>query len=268
MMKKIDMHVHVGSDPFVLEEGRNIIKEEITIPLLVKQMDANEVVKAVILALDIPNHKVEDEYVLDLSKKFPKRFIPCACINPLNHKDFGVERVNQLKSFKLIKLMPPYQYFYIDDERIYPFYEECEKQKKILIFHTGTTDYPFAKLKYGKHICIDTIAVDFPRLKILMAHSGDPWFKETADILIKNSNVYADVSGIILGTDRTRGKQTLINFFNNYLELFPEDKLMYGSDWPYTKLEDYTEVIENYPFTDKEFVKKLCYKNAEKFLEI
>lgn len=265
-MKKIDMHIHVGLDPFVVQEGYDVIKKEITIPLLLKQMDRNEIIKSVILALDIPNHKVEDEYVLELSKKFPKRFIPCACINPLKHKDFGVGWVRQLKNFKLIKLMPPYQFFFIDDERLYTFYKECEKQKKILIFHTGTTDFSFAKLKYSNPIGIDTIAVDFPKLKILMAHSGDPWFKETADILIKNSNVYADISGIILGTDPTRGKKTLINFFNNYLELFPEDKLMYGSDWPYTRLEDYTEVIKNYSFKSNEFMKKLCYKNAEKFL--
>ncbi len=267
-MKKIDLHVHVGSEHLILTEGKMVTRREVTIPNLIKQMDENSVVKAVILAFDIPNHKVEDEEVYRISRKFPNKFIPCACINPTKYKDFGVEKVGRLKNFKIIKLMPPYQFFYPDDKKMYPFYEECVKQKKILIFHTGTTDYPCAKLVYGYPLRIDTVAVDFPKLKILMAHSGDPWFKETADIVIKNSNVYADVSGIILGTDRTRGQHALIRFFDENLSLFPDDKLMYGSDWPFTKMEDYTEVIEKYPFENKEFVKKLCYKNAEKFLEI
>lgn len=260
------MHVHVGSDSFITEEGERITGKKITIPNLLAQMDKNEVVKAVILALDIPNHKVEDEYVYEISKKFSKKFIPCACINPLKYDDFGVERVKQLKNFKLIKLMPPYQFFYPDDERLYHFYKECVKQKKALIFHTGTTDFPFTKLKYSSPLRIDTVAVDFPKLKILMAHAGDPWFRETADILIKNKNVCADVSGIILGSDPSRGKQSLKDFFNRYLDLFPQNKLLYGSDWPFTRLEDYTDVLESYPFKNKAFIKKLCYKNAEKFL--
>ena len=266
-MKKIDVHVHLGSDPLILREGRKVIGKEVTVSNLIKDMKDNDVEKAVILAFDIPGHEVKDEEIYDISKKFSNKFMPCACVNPLRYKDFGVEKISMLKDFKIIKLMPPYQFFYPDDQKIYPFYEECVRQKKILIFHTGTTDYPSAKLVYGDPLRIDTVAVDFPKLKILMAHSGDPWFKETADIVIKNSNVYADVSGIILGTDMTRGKHSLINFFDRHLSLFPGDKLMYGSDWPFTKMEDYTEVIEKYPFKSEEFVKKLCYKNAEKFLE-
>lgn len=259
------MHVHIGSDPFVTEEGKQITGKKVTIPNLVIQMDKNKIAKAVILALDIPDHKVKDEYVYEISKKFSKRFIPCACINPLKYDDFGVERVKQLKNFKLIKLMPPYQFFYPDDVRLYPFYKECVRHKKLLIFHTGTTDYAFTKLKYSHPLRIDSIAVDFPKLKILMAHAGDPWFKETADILIKNRNVYADISGIILGSDPTRGKNNLIDFFDKFLALFPEKKLMYGSDWPFARFEDYKDVINNYPFR-KSFVNKLCFKNAEKFL--
>lgn len=213
-MKKIDMHVHVGSDDLILKEGKMVTGREVTIPSLIKQMDENDITKAVILSFDIPDIKVEEGYVLEVSKKFPNRFIPCACINPTRYDDFGVGKLRQLKNFRIIKLMPPYQFFFPDDKKMYPFYEECVKQKKIIIFHTGTTDYQPAKLVYGHPLKIDTVAVDFPKLKIVMAHSGDPWFKETADIVIKNSNVYADVSGIILGTDKTRGQHTLVRSFD------------------------------------------------------
>ena len=65
------------------------------------------------------------------------------------------------------------------------------------MFHTGTSIFPGARNKYGDPIYIDDVAVDFPKLKILLAHGGRPLWMDTAFFLMRrHPNVYLDISGI------------------------------------------------------------------------
>ena len=57
--------------------------------------------------------------------------------------------------------------------------------------HTGTSIFPGARNKYGDPIYVDDVAVDFPRLKILLAHGGRPLWMDTAFFLVRrHRNVY------------------------------------------------------------------------------
>lgn len=276
-MKKIDVHLHVGSGNPIVDDGVKCTGQSVDPTYLLKQMDTYEVEQAVILGMDIPGSFVSNEYVSELQKKYPKRFIGCACINPMRHWDNGVwqmKRCIKKLGFRALKLMPPYQFFHINDKRMYGLYRLLEKNGIVLIVHTGTTDWPTAKLEYCRPLEIDTVATDFPNLKILMAHSGDPWFGETRDILYKNKNVYADFSGVILGTDPNRGIANLHKFFDDYLSQFPLDRLCFGTDYPFTKFSDYEKAITTYKvsskllksnkLTKKQLWEQLLYKNAKK----
>ena len=53
-----------------------------------------------------------------------------------------------------------------------------------------------------KRIYLDHIARLFPRLNIIGAHFGNPWWEEAWTMLKSNDNIYADLSGGTVGTDR------------------------------------------------------------------
>ena len=76
-------------------------------------------------------------------------------------------------------------------------YRAAEANGVPVMFHTGTSIFPGARNKYGDPIYVDDVAVDFPKLKILLAHGGRPLWMQTAFFLMRrHPNVYLDISGI------------------------------------------------------------------------
>ena len=62
-------------------------------------------------------------------------------------------------------------------------YRAAEANGVPVMFHTGTSIFPGARNKYGDPIHVDDVAVDFPKLKILLAHGGRPLWMQTAFFL-------------------------------------------------------------------------------------
>lgn len=54
-------------------------------------------------------------------------------------------------------------------------------------------------MRQAHPLLVDDIAVDFPKVKFVLCHLGNPWFQDAAQVLYKNDNVYADISGLTLG---------------------------------------------------------------------
>ena len=89
--------------------------------------------------------------------------------------------------------------------------------------HTGTSIFPGARSKYGDPMYGDDVAVDFPNLKILLAHGGRPLWMDTAFFLVRrHRNVYLDISGI--------PPKGLLKYFPRLEEI--ADKTLFGTDWP------------------------------------
>src|SRR5271169_877085 len=87
-------------------------------------------------------------------------------------------------------------------------------------------------------------AVDFPRLKIVIAHMGYPWHRDAAEVVYKNRNVYADISGFVYGDfqreDTIKFKRTLDQFID---VAGSAEKLLFGSDWPISNQDSYMRVM-------------------------
>ncbi|MBI4445245.1 MAG: amidohydrolase [Acidobacteria bacterium] len=94
------------------------------------------------------------------------------------------------------KIHPPYQEIMPGDrDLMYPLYEVLVENNAPVLFHTGNTLLTGTKLKYGHPMHIDEVAVDFPQLKIIMAHWSWPWIDDALAVVSRNKNVYVDVSG-------------------------------------------------------------------------
>jgi len=92
-----------------------------------------------------------------------------------------------------------------------------------VMIHTGTSIFPGARNKYGNPIYVDDVAVDFPNLKILLAHGGRPlWMAEAFFLVRRHPNVFLDISGI--------PPKTLLKSFPRLEEI--AHKTLFGTDWP------------------------------------
>jgi predicted TIM-barrel fold metal-dependent hydrolase len=70
---------------------------------------------------------------------------------------------------------------------------------------------------------VDDVAVDFPDLRVILAHGGRPLWMEQAFFLVRRfPNVFMDVSSI--------PPRAVPRYFPRLAEI--ADKVLYGSDWP------------------------------------
>jgi hypothetical protein len=84
---------------------------------------------------------------------------------------------------------------------------------------------------------LDEVARTFPRLPIIIAQLGQPWIDETICLLGKHHNVFADISGTLSHT--WQAYTALVSAHQNQVI----DKLLFGSDFPYTSATDCIEAL-------------------------
>lgn len=195
--KVIDTHVHIN---FQRPHSREIAKKAgigYTPARLLKDMDANNVVKA--LLMSVPGQTAVSK---QFATKYPGRFWVCGAADPKNLTDMVLKEVEAdmaENEIRALKFYIGYQHYYPDDEDCVPLYRLALKYDVPVIFHTGDCVSTMARLRYSHPLNIDDLAFRFPELKIVMAHMGCPWIWDAAEVIYKNENVYGDLSGLITG---------------------------------------------------------------------
>jgi predicted TIM-barrel fold metal-dependent hydrolase len=129
---------------------------------------------------------------------------------------------------KGIKLGANYQRFDPLGNEAFALYRRAERDALPILFHIGASPIAGAPLKSAHPLTIDEIAIAFPDLKIVMAHIGHPWVRETVSVIRKHPNVYSDVSAIYTRPWMTYEALVMA------LEWGAMHKLLFGSDFPVT----------------------------------
>jgi predicted TIM-barrel fold metal-dependent hydrolase len=162
-----------------------------------------------------------------------------------------VEAVLAAKQVRGLKGYLGYLHYAPDHPGYLPYYELAERYQLPMIFHTGDTYSPIAKLRYAQPLLVDDVAVDHPKVKFVLAHLGNPWLIDAAEVVYKNVNVWADLSGLVVGdadsfTAQERqemleeAKQALRRAFR-YAER--PNRFLYGSDWPLAPMASYRSFV-------------------------
>ncbi|BFH73789.1 amidohydrolase family protein [Sulfurisphaera javensis] len=116
-------------------------------------------------------------------------------------------------------------------------YEFAQDHNLPVIIHTGTSMFDKARNKYGDPIFVDDVAVDFPKLKIVMAHMGRPNWVPTAFQLVRiRKNIYAEISSI--------PPKKLLEYLPRLEEI--SYKTIYGSDYGGPGVKSLSENLRNF----------------------
>jgi predicted TIM-barrel fold metal-dependent hydrolase len=157
----------------------------------------------------------------------------------------AAQRVRALKGYL------GYLHYAPDHVGYRPYYELAERYQLPFIFHTGDTYSPYAKLRFAQPLLVDDVAVDHPKVKFILAHLGNPWLTDAAEVVYKNVNVWADLSGLVVGDAESftaeerretleEARQALLRAFR-YAER--PNRILHGSDWPLVPMASYRTFI-------------------------
>lgn len=132
-----------------------------------------------------------------------------------------------------------------------PYYKLAAKYNIPMIFHTGDTYSKTAKVRHAHPLVIDDLAVDFPETKFVIAHFGNPWIMDAAEVAYKNKNVWVDLSGLLIGDrdyfqklEREGVLERTVKRIREGIE-FTEagEKFLFGSDWPLAPVDVYRAFV-------------------------
>lgn len=170
----------------------------------------------------------QNDAIAAYAQEHPDRIIGFMSVDPTHPGAVEeMERAYQL-GLRGLKLGPIYQDFHPHDGRAFRVYEKAAAFDIPILIHQGTTFPQDAPLKYADPLLLEDIAWAFPDLKIVIAHMGHPWMEETIVLIRKHPSLFTDISALFY-----RPWQ----FYNGLvlaLEYGVQEKLLFGSDWPFT----------------------------------
>ncbi|MBZ6113939.1 amidohydrolase family protein [Streptomyces olivaceus] len=177
--------------------------------------------------------RIANEEVAENCAAHADVLIPFASVDP--HKGrAGVREARRLveeHGVRGFKFHPSIQAFSPNDRLAYPLYEAIEELGVPALFHTGQTGIGAGvpggggiRLKYSDPMLVDDVAVDFPELRIILAHPSFPWQEEALAVATHKPYVHIDLSG----WSPKYFPPQLVRYANTLLK----DKVLFGSDYP------------------------------------
>ncbi len=176
------------------------------------------------------------------------------------------------QGFAGLKLHPNIQGFCANDERVFPLYEKMQEYGLPVLFHTGGIGVkPFFD-RYGDCKYVEEVACRFPEMPIIMGHAGRGIYTETASILRKHKNVYADVSANF--AKLKGGEHLMLAGLLTTVKMWigSTEKLLFGSDYPFYQGAQTAALLlrmEQQPpeLVTPEEIRSIREENAYRFLE-
>lgn len=162
----------------------------------------------------------------------PERLLFFAAIDPTQPEFMEeLERCHQEKGAVGVKLAPLYQGIHPLDPRCREIYRFCSRHRLPILFHVGTSFVGGTLLECSRPVHFDAVAVEFPELRMVLAHLGHPWEGETIAVIRRHPHVYADISALYYRPWQFYNSMRLV------VEYRTEHKVLFGSDYPFTTTE-------------------------------
>lgn len=229
----VDCHVHVTPEGTWFNTDIQASFERLMEEL------SRSIIKKVVL---LPVGKTKEElvkrtnYIAALASRYSEKIMGFAAY-------FEGLDIQQVKDSGLIgiKIHPRQNHIDILSKKLFSFYEIAEENKLPIIFDsycTPISDVPLEMIQPSNYA---KIAKYFPKLKIILAHSGMPMIWEAYTVIKWYKNVFADLSHILEYFKNT----SLLIDLGWIVKKIPH-KFIYGSDFPEMKISNYFEEFKNF----------------------
>jgi predicted TIM-barrel fold metal-dependent hydrolase len=170
-----------------------------------------------------------NDWVLAYTREHRERLLPCVGLHPKFQSDIGGEARRLIDAgARMFKIHGPHMLLqpnaYLDEHpALADLYGALVEADVPIMFHTGTSIFRGARIKYGDPITLDDVGCDFPDLKVIVAHGGRPlWTDEAWFLMRRFPNFFLDLSGI--------PPARIPQWFPRLAQI--ADRTLFGTDWP------------------------------------
>ena len=237
---------------------------------LIRLMDEERIDRLALINYVAPEVIGFDESVNEWVSRYVSgredRLVAVGSVHPLRTKDAkgDAARLFEKLGIRMLKVHPPHQLFPANDyvfgnDALAAIYRSAEEHGRPVMIHTGTSVFPGARNRFADPMAVDDVAVDFPRLPIVLAHAGRPLYMTTAVFLARrHPNVHLDLSGI--------PPRRLLEYLPRLEEV--ADRCLWGTDFPSPGVRSMRSNVEDFlslPLTD-ETKRKILFDNAAALL--
>lgn len=250
-MEIIDAHANIGWDASNLRN--NLMPIEQKHPLLLEKMDIYDISKAIIVPFPSPGaqlsqqgfwYDLENHYLMEAGKA-SKRLMPFPGVNPADES--SVKNIKTLKTaygIKGVKFSHQIPMGFSIDKLIkHPLMKIMQDNGLIMMMHIGTgkeqgADRIHTTLNYAVKV-----ARQYPDVKFIFCHLGRLHWSLLEALNLRN--VWLDTAGLSLWHRWTAfiaaepismlKSSTPAGVIQKLVEMGYEDKLIFGSDEPYTQ---------------------------------
>jgi len=257
MLRVIDAHIHIQPFHMMKPDVQRTFwqkKDRATFEAfaadpskLLRQMDADGIERVGLInyvSPDVMGFTFEvNAWMVDYASADRSRLIPFGSVHPAFTEDVGGETDRVIgMGVRALKVHPPHQLlranaYLLDQPRLADLYARAEAAGIPVTIHTGTSVFPGARSRLGDPMDVDDVAVDFPKLKILLAHGGRPLWMDAAFFVVRrHPNVFLEVSGI--------PPAKLLEYFPRLEEI--AHKTVWGTDWPSPGVTSMRQNVEQF----------------------
>ena len=232
-----------------------------------KVLDEAQVEKIIIPALKIRSFLKQElikdmgiEEIYEILKENPGRLKGMMGINPFKRMEGVRELERAVKEYGFVGAhIHPYGFgIPLNDAMYYPFFAKCVELDIPVMIQVGHSAESMPS-GMGRPILLDDVALYFPELKMVAAHTGWPWVEELIALAGKHHNVF-------IATTAHAPKywdKSLVQFVNSW----GKDKVLYGTDFPVLSHKESLLQIENLGLKE-ESKSKLLRENALKVFKL
>jgi len=263
----IDCHTHLNRYATI----ENIPLLEDRVEKLLLEMSNHDIDYSIVLS----SYKVDEQrpstrQLIEATKKHDNIGL-VAGFSIDNHTDADLKQYRKwIKNgfVKGLKIYCGYEHYYPYDKRYQKVYDTCVEFGVPVMVHTGDTFSEKGKLKFSHPLNLDEVAVDNHELKIVMCHLGNPWIEDCQEVVYKNDNVFADMSGLAVGKFDHFFEEIMVEKVVELINYAGEPRyLLYGTDWPISDMGSYINFVSKLKLK-KEYRNKLMFQNAKDLFNI
>jgi len=262
----IDCHVHLNN----YHEQLAVSLNESLDKLQASMEESGVAYSLVLTSYLVSPHRPSTSQVVEAIAKIPNLGV----VAGISYNNYRQRDLRELADFlenglvRGLKLYPGYEPFYPHDKRLQVVYDLAEEFDVPVMIHSGDTYSPKGKLKYSHPLEIDEVCVDHPKVKFVICHLGNPWLTDCMEVVYKNANAYADISGLVLGE--------FTEAFEDYMTEEIKDVILYagdprfflfGTDWPICSMRSYVNFVGQLGLAPDAY-RALMYENARTLFKL